>query len=245
MSHIDPDVAALIALGESVAGDAERAHLAECPVCAEEVASLARTVAAGRSAGDQALLTPPPRVWDAISAELALTAEPAATESPASSAPPPAAAAHRVPRRRRPGRRFVLAIVGVAAAAVIVVAGWTAATFITPTPAIVAEARLDGFPGWQGAAGEAVLEEVDGRTRVVVSLDAAVPADGYREVWLIAADGSALVSLGILDGSSGDFPVPGDVDLDRFTLVDISQEATDGDPGHSGDSIVRGELSPA
>ena len=68
-------------------------------------------------------------------------------------------------------------------------------------------------------------------------------ADGdYREVWLIREDGQALISLGVLDDASGTFRVPDGVDLDEYRLVDISFEPVDGDPAHSGDSIVRGEL---
>lgn len=235
MSHIDPDVAALIAMGEPVATAAERAHLAECAVCTAEVASLARTVSVGRSAvGDAALLTPPPRVWDAISSELGFD------ETPAPAAPP-----HAVRRGSRPRRRLVLALAGAVAAVAIVAGVWTTANLLTTRPDIVSEATLDGFPAWQGAEGEAVLEKVDGHRRVLVTLDASIPAEGYREVWLIASDGSALVSLGVLDGTTGAFAVPDDVDLSKFTLVDISQEETGGDPGHSGDSIVRGELTPA
>lgn len=261
MSHLDPDAAALIAMGEPVATEEERAHLAECPACAADVASLVRTVAVGRSAtGDTALLTPPSRVWDAISAELNFdeTGEPDSERDPtpevysestaasetASEADKPAAG-HAVRRGARSRRRLVLALVGAAAALVIVAGVWTTASFLTPRPDVIAEAALDGFPAWQGAEGEAVLEKVDGHRQVVVTLDAPVPPDGYREVWLIAADGSALVSLGVLEGSSGAFEIPDDVDLSTFTLVDISQEETGGDPGHSGDSIVRGELRPA
>lgn len=235
MSHIDPDVAALVAMGEPVATAAERAHLAECAVCTAEVASLARTVSVGRSAvGDAALLTPPPRVWDAISSELGFD------ETPATPAPP-----HAVRRGSRPRRRLVLALAGAVAAVAIVAGVWTTANLLTPRSDIVSEATLDGFPAWQGAEGEAVLEKVDGHRRVLVTLDASIPAEGYREVWLIASDGSALVSLGVLEGTTGAFAVPDDVDLSKFTLVDISQEETGGDPGHSGDSIVRGELTPA
>ncbi|HEU4758159.1 MAG TPA: anti-sigma factor, partial [Agromyces sp.] len=77
----------------------------------------------------------------------------------------------------------------------------------------------------------------------VVDLDAAVPAGDVREVWLIRTDASGLVSLGLLEGDSGRFVVPDGIDLGEFTLVDVSAEPVDGDPAHSGDSIVRGELT--
>ena len=78
---------------------------------------------------------------------------------------------------------------------------------------------------------------------IVVDLDAPVPSGDVREVWLIRSDASGLVSLGLLDGSTGRFVVPDGIDVDEFNLVDVSAEPVDGDPAHSGDSIVRGELS--
>ena len=112
-----------------------------------------------------------------------------------------------------------------------------------PDPAVVlASAELDSFPGWDDAVGSATVEELDGTRTVVVDLDARVPAGEVREVWLIRSDASGLVSLGLLDGSSGRFVVPEGIDLDEYTLVDVSAEPVDGDPAHSGDSIVRGEL---
>ncbi|WP_203230682.1 anti-sigma factor, partial [Agromyces humi] len=110
---------------------------------------------------------------------------------------------------------------------------------------IVATASLDAFPGWS-ATGSAQLEEGDDGVRsIVVDLDAEVPATDVREVWLIRSDASGLVSLGLLEGASGRFVVPDGIDLDEFTLVDVSAEPVDGDPAHSGDSIVRGELRRA
>jgi hypothetical protein len=46
----------------------------------------------------------------------------------------------------------------------------------------------------------------------------------------------------MLHGESGTFAVPAGLDLDRFRLVDVSDEPRDGNPAHSGDSIVRGAL---
>jgi anti-sigma-K factor RskA len=67
--------------------------------------------------------------------------------------------------------------------------------------------------------------------------------DGLREVWLLRADASGLVSLGLLDGATGRFSIPAGIDLAEFPVVDVSAEPADGNPGHSGDSIVRGTLS--
>ncbi|MFS0867199.1 anti-sigma factor [Microbacterium sp. 179-B 1A2 NHS] len=256
MSHLDPDVAALLAMGDDVPG-ADLVHLESCPECRAEVAAYSRAVTAGRAASSEGgLLTPPDRVWNAIAAELSLPAvsgepvdNPPADAAPADAAPAdaaPAAAvpAHHVARRtgRRLRRRPLLLALGTAVVAAVVVTGVWVSGGIVPRAAVVAEAALDGFPEWGSARGEAALERVDGHSRVVVSLDASVPDDGYREVWLLKSDASDLVSLGILEGTEGVFPVPDDLDLEQFTIVDISQEESDGDPAHSGDSIVRGAL---
>lgn len=299
MSHLDPDVAALIAIGDTDAVSAQDLeHLEGCAECADEIAAFAMAAGAARGAfAQEPLLTPPPRVWEAISAEVGITphgptASPAAPvahvdtpsvahadePAPHADAVTPSESAHtasgvqgtaaahttrradRMPRAgdrpparpsaggRAPRRSrrlpILLALVGTFAAVAVVVGVW-ASVDAARTPRIVAEATLDGFPGHEGAVGAAVLEDVDGHNRVVVSLDASVPDDGYREVWLIAEDGSDLVSLGVLEGREGEFDVPADVDLDTFRLVDISQEEEDGNPAHSGDSIVRGALQPA
>jgi len=250
MSHLDPEVAALLAMGEQPSDD-ERRHLDACPECSAEVSSFARAVIAGRARGGaEALLTPPERVWESIRSELSLSepAPEARSEAPAPSAsvePSSSAARSHVPSRRsRKSRRPVFfTLAGAAAAAVAIVAGVWASGGIGPRPEIISEARLDGLPAWAGAAGEALLERVDGHDRVVIDLDASVPDDGYREVWLLTSDASDLVSIGVLDGPSGTFEIPDDIDLSRFTVVDISQENIDDDPTHSGDSIVRGTLS--
>ena len=68
-------------------------------------------------------------------------------------------------------------------------------------------------------------------------------ADGdFREVWLIDREVTRLVSLGVLEGSSGTFTIPTGLDLADFAVVDVSAEPFDGDPAHSGDSIIRGVL---
>ena len=240
MNHIDPDLLALLALGERAGDAVDVGHLEECADCRAELAALQRAAAVGRSTLDAGeLLDPHPRVWEAITRELAAApvVAPAADSDPEPD-PEPAPVV-----RLRP--RWLLPALAAAAAVVLVggVAVWGA---LRPVPAtVIASATLDPFPTWQGSAGEAVVEERPDGSRVMdVSLEAPDPGDGFREAWLINAAGE-LVSLGVVDGSSGRFVIPTGLDLADYRVVDVSEEQFDGDPAHSGDSIVRGQLDPA
>lgn len=246
MDHVDPDVLALIALGEP-ADPAAEAHLAVCERCADEVAELERAVLAGRTVGpDDVLVAPPARVWTAIASELGLST---ATPLPTTGASAPAAApdATVLPLRRR---RTPAWIASAAAAGVVV--GGLGGTWVAnrgdaePAPAIVAQADLEALPGWDAVGTAEIEEDADGRRVLVLSVDesgGAGDTDGLREVWLLKEDVSGLVSLGLLDGEEGRFLVPDGVDLTEYPVVDVSREPTDGDPAHSGDSIVRGLLA--
>jgi hypothetical protein len=251
MNHIDPDTLALIAMSELEPDEAERMHLAACAHCTTELAELTRTVSIGRTARTDELQSPSPEVWQRISAELGLGASTGA--APVRVQPVELDVDDRPPadldtaRRRRRGSRIWIPLV--AAAVVIGLIGgltvgvWVGSSPSAPTAAVVARARLDAFPGWPGARGDAVVEQLpDGSREVLVEVDAAAAEAPLREVWLIAADASGLVSIGFLTGRSGRFVVPAGIDLAAYPLVDVSNEADDGDPAHSGDSIVRGEL---
>ncbi len=257
MDHIEPDELAVLALDGAEPDDAVRAHLDSCAACRDEYDALERTVAVGRGgaaverAGDAAEV-PSSSVWAGIHAELGLAPDLAADPLGERSE---AAAAAEVPRpivdlasRRRAwwpvalaaAAGGILAGVGIGVAIAGLGEGPTAPA---PTSAVLASAELAAFPGWDGATGHATVEEdADGSRAIVVDLDVAVPANEVREVWLIRADASGLVSLGLLEGDSGRFPVPEGIDLAEYPLVDVSAEPIDGDPAHSGDSIVRGEL---
>ena len=244
MSHLDPERLALIAVGEAMT-DAETAHLATCDACSLELAELEHTVAIGRSTVSLGELeTPPERVWDRILDEVRSQPEVAASGIPVEVAvvPPPAVAENQPDQRRRRRRGRMLFALAASIAAVLAIAGvWNLVR--TTQPVEIASATLDAFPDHPGAVGTAEVTELSGGERTLtVSLDDADVDDGFREVWLITADASALVSLGELDGRKGTFVVPADVDLRDFVLVDVSQEPLDGDPTHSGDSIVRGQL---
>jgi hypothetical protein len=135
----------------------------------------------------------------------------------------------------------------VAAAAGLVVGGTVGALVVAGAvrsdgETVVAEASLEALPGWT-AAGEATVEEAaDGRRTLVLRLEGD-EADGFREVWLLDRDVTGLVSLGVLDGDEGRFAIPPGLDLADFPVVDVSAEPFDGNPAHSGDSILRGELT--
>jgi anti-sigma-K factor RskA len=137
-------------------------------------------------------------------------------------------------------------VLAAAAAAVLVaVAGavWLAST--PPSPTVLATASLDALPEWPSASGSARLERLADGSRVIqVTLDSPADPDGFREAWLITGDAGALVSLGVMSEGTATFAVPDGIDTSRYELVDVSEEAFDGDPAHSGDSIVRGPLRP-
>lgn len=271
MTHIETEALAMVAMGDTPPTAEDDAHLAVCSRCADELSSLDRVVRLGRSTDRLELVAPPASVWDGIRDELGLaepvppaarTTPPAATpsapaaatgiretESPPSHTGSRTVAPHRGRRRPAAGparRRWLTVTAG--ALAVGLVAGVGVGVWWQSdrrnSAVVVADATLEAFPGWPGAAGKAVVDErPDGRRQVAVTVDEAAEAvAGLREVWLIKTDGSGLVSIGYLIGAQGRFDVPPGLDLADYALVDVSAEEDDGDPAHSGDSIVRGKL---
>lgn len=247
--HLDDELLTLLALGEDTASDDERAHADACPRCRAEVDKLREVVELARPAVE--LVPPAPRVWDAIAAELELGAAPvgtaAATDGPAvpapgAPAPEQAATADVVPltRRRRAGWAWVAAA---AVAGLVVGSAVTWGIVRQPAAQVVATATLEPLPGWTASGSAAVESRSDGTRELVVDLEGDVGEDGFREVWLLRPDLSGLVSVGTLEGGSGRFDLPSGLDLDDFSVVDVSEEPFDGDPAHSGDSIVRGGLT--
>ncbi|WEO78051.1 anti-sigma factor [Cryobacterium sp. SO2] len=171
---------------------------------------------------------------------------PTASASAADATPSADKPASVVPLADR--RRRVWLPVAAAACAVGIVGGiaagawWQSTRAPAPGP-VIYEAQLDALPGWTASGSAEVEESADGRRDVVVDLSAADAAGaGLREVWLLTADATGLVSVGLLDGSTGRFSIPAGIDLAEYPVVDVSAEPDDGNPAHSGDSIVRGTL---
>ena len=148
-----------------------------------------------------------------------------------------------------------MALAAAAGIALGAAGAWAAYNFLgqgpeavpTPTPTasqavVIAQAPLQPLASYT-ANGKALVERLpDGSRQLVVQLSDG-QVSGFREVWVISPDLSKLVSLGVLDGEPGVFAIPEGLDLAEYPIVDVSNEPFDGNPGHSSDSIARGELA--
>ncbi|MFW3384842.1 UNVERIFIED_CONTAM: anti-sigma factor [Kocuria sp. CPCC 205274] len=275
MAHLSEESLTLLALGESV-DPQSREHVASCPDCTAELASLRRVVHAGRAEAP-ALTAPGPGVWAAIHAELGLSDEVAADPlagtrdgargdtaaddrtgtagDPTGSAAGPrgddgagrggATVVDLDARRRRPRRGVPYPLAAAAAAAALLVGGvsvWGAQRLgLEPDPTVLATAELEPLAGYTARGSAEVDERPDGTRQLVVRTDPA-DVDGFKEVWLLAPDAQRMVSLGVMAGDEAVFVLPENLDVGEFPVVDVSNEPIDGDPTHSGDSIVRGVL---
>lgn len=162
--------------------------------------------------------------------------------------PLPAGPAVRAHGRGRPRRRWVATAVTAAAAVALGVVGTLVAIRELgggrpgPTdPPVLATTTLSAYGDTPRAAtGDARLLG-DGRLEVHVANLPRPP--GYYEVWLINPANMTMYSLGTLGrGSDAVLPLPPNLDLTTYRLVDVSAEAYDNKPAHSGDSLLRGTL---
>jgi hypothetical protein len=148
-------------------------------------------------------------------------------------------------RRRRPRRGVPYPLAAAAAAAALLVGGvsvWGAQRLgLEPDPTVLATAELEPLAGYTARGSAEVDERPDGTRQLVVRTDPA-DVDGFKEVWLLAPDAQRMVSLGVMAGDEAVFVLPENLDVGEFPVVDVSNEPIDGDPTHSGDSIVRGVL---
>ena len=197
---------------------------------------------------------PPVDLWAAIEREALGSPELAASPAPIEPEPtvvtpferpsPPTpiqrAGTHELARDRN---RFM----AVAAAVVVAILGAGLFAALTANSgAVVAEAAIvaDELPVQGADPGVARIVERDGEFRLELDLDPEqleTLGDGFVEVWLIDTDVVGMHSLGIVEGQTS-FPLPDGLDPEDFPVVDLSIEPIDGDPTHSGASILRGVL---
>ncbi len=230
--HLDPEVLVLLALGERPGAPADMAaaetHLAACGACRSEVDELGAIARTARGAGSAAPMVPPPAaVWDAVQAELARDGEPLPAPIPL----------HRARRRWIP----------MAAAASVGLLLGAGVMYAATSPGekagqVVASTTLDPLEQ-SGATGSVRVVQTSTGPRVDVDMTGLSQGPGYFEVWLLSADATKLISLGVLDAnSSGSFVVPPGVTTTDYPVVDVSLEPEDGDPSHSKNSLARGTL---
>ncbi len=242
--HPDPDQLALAALPAEEPDPGVLAHLAACPLCAGQVASLRRTVELARAGGDVVDdgAGPPERVWQAITDELAIAERPVEADAPV-----------RLAGRRRGWSRWRVAVPVAAAVLGLAVGlgiGYTASSAAADDQDVAVVALLVPIGDLDPRGGGQVeMVRTGDEERMQVSLQGVddLPDGYYLEAWLLAPDGTRLVSLGGLTpadgGYRGTFTVPSGLPFAEFSTVDVSVEQWDGDPGHSKQSVLRGSLA--
>ena len=288
--HTNPEVLALIALGEDVGSPADREHAHSCRVCSEEVADLARIADVGRSSTETGSLSAPsPEVWARISAELGFrnphdvliqrglqqdtrrpflngAEQPGGTHGEhqrAGASVTPLSSAADADRSRAvgPGRsrtagagrsradgggRRLLSLALAAAIALVVGIGVGVAyerQVVRPVSRVIASADLAARPGFPGASGTAeVTADGRGNRALVVRMSSPVPTTGTVQVWLMDNTGKPTL-MGTMTNGVATLPIQPGMSLFERPTVDISDEPrNDPDPGHNGQSILRGQL---
>jgi anti-sigma-K factor RskA len=97
------------------------------------------------------------------------------------------------------------------------------------------------------AAGDARMSEVDGTQEMTLDVHGLAPSGGrdLYTVWLLGEDGR-MISLGsfrVPASGAAQVQVPVPVSAAAYDFVDVSVEPDDGDPRHSGDSVLRGRVA--
>jgi len=137
-------------------------------------------------------------------------------------------------------RRRQLLLTSVAAGIALVV-GLSLFSDDDTAPTFVAQATNNELPeAYDGAATATV--SVDDSPTLVLAFSDELPTEDPVELWLIKPDLSDMVSLGLIEPGDTEWDWPTGIDPNEYSLVDLSIEPDNGDPTHSGRSILRGEL---
>lgn len=236
--HTNPETLALLALGEDVGTPDERTHATACSDCSLELLELQHLTDLGRTAGhEEALARPAPHVWDQVRAELGFTGDVA----------PVAPIAPVVPiKPRQESRTSSLRLVAVAAALALVAGigiGLGIERLREPSETVIATGQLAAFPDWAGSDGTAAVEtDANGNRTLVVKLSTSRPGEDLY-VWMMDPASGKLQPMGSIVGGYGRYAINPGLSLQDFPAVDVSDEPlNDGNPAHSGNTVVRGDL---
>lgn len=142
------------------------------------------------------------------------------------------------------GRAVPLAAAAMVALVVGAAGGVLAARSIEtqPVPATLATARLEPVGGGTTPGVDAAVRgAADGPRTVEVDLTGLSADDGFLELWLLDPTTGAMTSLGP-SRPDATYVIPDGTDVASLPVLDVSLEPHDGDPTHSGDSLLRGEV---
>lgn len=187
---------------------------------------------------------PPDGLWERIEAQVRHE-DRSETGGPTAEAERSGLARGRsVPRRggasgRRSAGRLAPWLLG-AAAVVLLVAAVGVLVRERSERDVVATAALEQLG--DAGRGTAELIDADGTMQLRLDVEGLDPGDRFVEVWVIDEGVSKLVSLGPLR-DDGVYDLPEGLDARAFPVVDVSYEPFDGNPAHSGDSVLRGTLT--
>lgn len=246
--HLDDELLAQWALDGRPADAAAADHLQLCDRCRTSLAELQSVVAISNEL--PMLEQPEDSVWQRIVDEVGadgathdLTAPESAEGADRSRADETRLGSGARPRFRGP----TLALAACIAALLGVGAGIVGTLLITrddkpDQPVAEVAVKLAPLAGKTGDGNADLIRESTG-TRLKVDASGLVTTSGYYEVWLINVDGKRMVSLGVLNPTTGGtFQVPADLTAQGYRIVDVSLEPDDGNPVHSLNSIIRGTL---
>lgn len=231
----DPDDLVIrAALGEAL-DEHEREWLANDPALQAEVAEFAEIVAVA-SNPPEGEAPPLDHLWAGIAAEAF-----GGPQQEDEGADDRSGRGRVVPLRSRV-RWAPLAAVGAAAAALVAVVLVTIGPpSADPTPVAAASLEPLGEVQVDPVAAEFVVE--DGSHRLHVDLSTLPDTtEGFYELWLLDPGDGRMVSLGPAR-SDGTYALPEGVAVDEYPAVDVSVEPHDGDPTHSGASVLRGSVT--
>jgi anti-sigma-K factor RskA len=162
----------------------------------------------------------------------------------------PAAQAERGRRRLRlptltlrplPAAGLAILLVAIGLVAGLLVEGGSSAE--PAGGAELALGRIDDGPA--GASGDVEVAANDSRATLVVEGLDPNGADQFYEAWLLDADGKmiALGSFKVGEDGRAEVQVPIPVSPSQYTYFDVSLQEDNGDPAHSGISVLRGSTS--
>ncbi|MEI2766531.1 MAG: anti-sigma factor [Dermatophilaceae bacterium] len=244
----EDQLAGLLVDDPTVPEDVAR-HVLGCARCRGVVAELADVEVLLGEFGATPMPHPPAGLWESI--RLASGAGP---QSPARAPEPgPARAPAQVPvPSPEPvpgvwtGRRSVWT--AAAAAILLVVAGaalgrFTATRGESGPTRILVQTALTTLDGGRPMGHADVVERTGVLDLVVDPGPLLAPPAGYVEVWLINTDLTRMISVGTLTpGHVTTVTIPPGALEQGYRIVDLSTEAFDDQPAHSGSSIMRGTL---